>query len=59
MSETTSELSAWAAKCRSAAEAENDPEATVAYQELAREFEALSSEFDGLVEAFEILQRGK
>ncbi len=53
---TASELTTWAATCRSAAESESDTVARTAYQELATEFEAVVTEIEGLVEAFEALQ---
>jgi hypothetical protein len=53
---TLFELTTWAEKCRSAADGEDDPEAKQAYQELAREFEAVVTEIDGLLEAFEAIQ---
>jgi hypothetical protein len=52
-----SELTAWVAKCRSAAESEPDPGARAAYEGLAAEFEAIETEIEGLVASFEALAR--
>ena len=53
---TASELIAWAAPCRAAAEPEPNADAEAAYQALAGEFEAVESEIEGLVDSFEALK---
>jgi hypothetical protein len=51
-----SELAAWVAKCRSAADSETNPDAKAAYEGLAAEFEAVEAEIEGLVASFVALQ---
>jgi hypothetical protein len=53
---TASELIAWAAGCRAAAESESDPDAKAAYEGLAAEFEAVELEIEGLIASFEALE---
>ncbi len=51
-----SELTRWAAECRSAAKAEANTDARTAYAELAVEFEAVGTEIEGLLASLESLK---
>jgi hypothetical protein len=46
---------AWAAECSIRAGVETEPEARDAYEQLAQEFESVSTEIEGLISTFEAL----